>query len=59
MKQVVCAFAVLLFLIVYAPSGSESAPARGGLPSFAIPKDLPSKGSPGAKLTILMFTEFH
>jgi hypothetical protein len=57
-KRATAAF-VLLLLSAYTPSGLEAASARAGSPSFAVPKDLPSKGAPGAKLSILMFTEFH
>ena len=40
------------------PGAKAPVPAAGS-PAFATPKDLPSKGSPGAKLVVVMFTEFH
>ena len=66
-KRAATALVLLLFLTAYAPSRSQSAPVPGaktsapgaGSPATAEPKDLPSKGSPGAKLVMVVFTEFH
>ena len=60
-------FVLVILLAAGMLSLSHPAPAWGatasvsaaGSPGFAMPKDLPSKGAPGAKLGLVMFTEFH
>ena len=67
LKRAAPAFVFVLLLTAAMLSLSHPAPAWGakasvpaaGSPGFAMPKDLPSKGSPGAKLGLVMFTEFH
>jgi len=71
MKEAAIALVLGMLLTGWATSGTEggtqSAPVPGtktsapktGSPAFATPKDLPSKGSPGAKLAVVLFTEFH
>ena len=57
---VVITFVLGILLTAYTPSGSQAAPAPGtktstpaGSKAPAAPKELPSKGSPNAKLTVL------
>ncbi len=67
LSRIAIAFVLVILLIGYPPSGLQSAPAPRtktsppgtGAPSFATPRDLPSKGSPEAKLVLVVFTEFH
>jgi hypothetical protein len=67
LKRAATVFVLLILLTAYMLSVLHPAPAWGakatvpaaGSPEFAIPKDLPSKGSLGAKLVMVMFTEFH
>ena len=42
------------------PTQGAKAPALAGKPApFAAPKELPSKGSPKAKVILVEFSEFH
>ena len=67
LKRTANAFVLVILLAACMLSLSHPAPAWGatgsvsaaGSPGFAMPKDLPSKGAPGAKLGLVMFTEFH
>ncbi len=67
LKGAAAIFALAIFVTAYPPSGSQSAPSPAaktsmpgaGSPAYATPKELPSKGSPGAKLGVILFTEFH
>ena len=67
LKGAATAFVLVILLTADMLSLSHPPPAwaakasvsAAGSPGFAMPKDLPSKGSSGAKLVLVMFSEFH